>query len=119
MFITFLRVVRTVKRSRFLRRIVSVFSFSTGVVQIQDVIIYVSNPTFPVSLRAIEGFKGTCCTAALITSYLAKHTSNLELAESFRNWCIVFTALYIVTGGGTIKGLVFILNSMRIHKKKF
>ncbi len=84
--------------------------------EVRESFIIASNSTLPVPKRAIAAVKGSCCTGALITAYLAARVSNPVLAATFRVCCQAFTIPYMFTGGDLRNALSFIYNSTHSNK---
>lgn len=88
-----------------------------GIVEVKEAFVTASNSSLALPIRGVAAVKGTCCTAALVTSYFGAHTPNPGLAATFRVCCAIFSAGYMFTGGDPAKALSYIFNSTFIEKK--
>ena len=100
------------KRIPFFNKIIEVVTAAVSFIEVKDDFLNASNLSLPVRYRIVSVVKGSCCTAALLTSYCATQTStNPRLVVIFIICCIISASGYVLVGGDLKLALCFIYNS--------
>ena len=79
-------------------------------VEAKDAFVTASNPNLPPLERGVAAVKGTCCTGAVLTSFIATKTPP-PISDACRYCCVICSYGYVLTGGNAAKGISYIYNS--------
>lgn len=85
--------------------------------EIRVAFLTAANSSVPITHRSIAAFKGSCCTGALVTSYLAAATPSPGLSAAFEVCCATFSAGYVFSGGKATLALNYLFNCTIGNKK--